>query len=157
MKIYIGSDHAGYEMKGKLVTYLSELGHEVHDLGPKHFEREDDYPDLIAPVAREVAADPKGSLGIILGYSGTGEAIVANRFKGVRAANFYGGSMEIIRLSREHNDANILSLGAGFLNDDLAKQAVKLWLDTKFSAQARHVHRIEKIDRVIENSQSPLL
>ena len=157
MKIHIGSDHAGFEMKQSLVTYLSELGYEVHDLGPKHFEREDDYPDTIAPVAREVAADPKGSVGIVLGYSGTGEAIVANRFRGVRAANFYGGTMEIIRLSREHNDANILSLGAGFLNDELAKQAVKLWLDTKFTPQARHVRRIEKIDHVSETGQSPLL
>lgn len=156
MKITIGSDHAGFEMKQKLVTYLSELGHEVHDIGPKHFDREDDYPDFIAPVACEVALDPKNCFGIILGYSGTGEAIVANRQKGVRAANFYGGSMEIIRLSREHNDANVLSLGAGFLNDDLAKQAVKLWLDTKFSGQERHVRRIAKIDSG-EAAQSPML
>ena len=157
MEIYIGSDHAGFEMKQKLVTYCNELGHSVHDLGPKHFEREDDYPDTIAPVARKVAADPKGSVGIVLGYSGTGEAIIANRFRGIRAANFYGGTMEIIRLSREHNDANILSLGAGFLNDELAKQAVKLWLDTKFSGQERHARRIEKIDYVAEIGQTPLL
>jgi len=157
MKIYIGSDHAGFEMKASLTAYLSGLGHEVRDLGPKRFEREDDYPDTIAPVAREVAADPKGSVGIILGYSGTGEAIIANRFRGVRAANFYGGTMEIIRLSREHNDANILSLGAGFLSDELAKQAAKLWLDTKFSGQERHARRIEKIDHAAEIGQTPLL
>ncbi len=145
MKIYIASDHAGYEMKVSMIPFLHDAGYEVHDLGPKHFDREDDYPTLIAPLAREVAAD-KESKGIILGGSGTGEAIVANRFKGIRCALFYGGSNEILRLSREHNDANVLSLGARFLNDDLAKQAVKLWLDAKFSAQERHIRRIEKID-----------
>lgn len=157
MKIHIASDHAGFELKQRLVAYAHELGYEVNDLGPKTFEREDDYPDYIAPVAREVAADPKSSMGIVLGYSGTGEAIVANRFRGVRAANFYGGSMEIIRLSREHNDANVLSLGAGFLNEELAKQAVRLWLETKFTGQARHVRRIEKIERAAEIGQTPLL
>ncbi len=156
MKIYIASDHAGYELKGKLVPYLLSLGHQVNDLGPQHFDREDDYPDFCALVAREVAAAPHESLGIVLGYSGTGEAIVANRFKGVRAANFYGGSMEIIRLAREHNDANVLSLGAGFLNEELGKQAAKVWLETKFSAQARHIRRIEKID-TLNVGQSPLL
>lgn len=156
MKIYIGSDHAGYELKEKLIPFLRGSGYLVTDMGPKHFEREDDYPDLIAPVAREVSADPKESLGIVLGYSGVGEAIVANRFAGIRAANFYGGSMEIIRLSREHNNANVLSLGAGFLNDELAKQAVKLWLDTKFTPQERHSRRIEKIE-TMNAGQSPML
>ncbi len=145
MKIYIAADHAGYEMKEKLIPFLRTADYTVVDLGPKHFEREDDYPEMIAPVAREVAKDPEAR-GIVCGGSGTGEAIVANRFKGVRCALFYGGSNEILRLSREHNDANVLSLGARFLNEDLAKQAVKLWLETKFTDQERHMRRIANID-----------
>jgi len=148
MKIHIASDHAGFELKEKLVVFLRSLGHEVNDHGAKHFEREDDYPDYIAPAARALSAEPKGALAILIGGSGTGEAIVANRFRGVRAAVYYGGSPEILRLSREHNDANALSLGARFLNEEAAKQAVKLWLDTAFTDQDRHARRIAKIEEL---------
>ena len=146
MEIFVGSDHAGYELKEQIIPFLKTLGYAVTDVGPRHFDREDDYPDFIFPVAKEVAADPKNVRGIVFGGSGQGEAISANRVKGVRAAVFYGGSTEIIRLSREHNDANVLSLGSRFLNEDLAKQAIKLWLDTPFTAQERHERRIAKID-----------
>lgn len=146
MKIFVASDHAGFDLKQMIVPFLVKLGHEVVDKGPMEFSKEDDYPDFIVPVAKEIASDPLKVRGIVFGGSGTGEAIVANRFPGVRATVFYGGSLEIIRLSRDHNDANVLSLGARFLNEELAKQAVQLWLETNFTAQDRHVRRIKKID-----------
>src|SRR3990167_6509476 len=113
MKIYIGADHAGFEIKEMLKKYLADLKYEVEDKGAFKYEPEDDYPDFVLPVARAVAADPENR-GIIIGGSGEGEAICANRVKGARAAVFYGGNFEIIELSRKHNDANILSLGARF-------------------------------------------
>jgi ribose 5-phosphate isomerase B len=146
MKIYIGTDHAGYDLKEQLKNFLTkEFNYEVVDFGANRFDENDDYPDFIRPVAQAVANDVE-SLGIILGGSGQGEAIVANREKGVRAIVYYGGLREIIKLSREHNDANILSLGARFLSIDEAKEVVKLWLETKFSAKERHKRRIRKID-----------
>jgi ribose 5-phosphate isomerase B len=144
MKIYIGSDHAGYELKETLKKFLVELGHEVIDKGAFELNPEDDYPDFIRPVAEAVASDPE-SRGIILGGSGQGEAMVANRVKGVRAAVYYGGDLEIVKLSREHNNANTLSLGARFISEEEAKKAVKLWLETPF-AGGRHQRRLEKID-----------
>ena len=131
-KIFIASDHAGYELKEALIIYLRERNYEVDDGGPMALEPGDDYPDYILPMAAKVAQN-KGSFGIAIGASGQGEAIVANRFPGVRAAVYYGGNLEIIKLSRQHNDANILSLGARFLTSDEAKEAVKLWLETPFS------------------------
>lgn len=148
MKIFLGSDHAGFLYKEKIKKYLEGLGEEVFDKGPSECNKDDDYPDFIAPVAREVSNDPKGSRGIILGGSGQGEAMVANRFKNVRAAVFYGGGDEIIKLSREHNNANILSLGARFLSEEEALAAVQLWLKTSFSKEERHERRIEKIDKL---------
>lgn len=147
MKIFIGTDHAGFELKQALTLYLKELGYEVEDMGAYEFNESDDYPDFIAPVAEAVAGDRKAK-GIILGGSGQGEAIGANRFRGVRAAVYYGGPRDIIRLSREHNDANILSLGARFISEDEAKEAVKLWLETEFGGEERHLRRIEKIDNI---------
>ncbi|MEK7085195.1 MAG: RpiB/LacA/LacB family sugar-phosphate isomerase [Patescibacteria group bacterium] len=147
MKIYIGTDHAGFELKEALKKYLAEIGHEVEDKGAFSLNLEDDYPDFIRPVAEAVAADPENTRGIVLGGSGQGEAMVASRYKGVRAAVYYGGEREIIKLSREHNNANILSLGARFISAEEAKEAVKLWLDTPFSGEARHIRRIEKIDQ----------
>lgn len=147
MKIYIGTDHAGFELKEALKNYVAEMGHEVEDKGAFSLNLEDDYPDFIRPVAEAVAADPENTRGIVLGGSGQGEAMVASRYKGVRAAVYYGGEREIIKLSREHNNANILSLGARFISAEEAKEAVKLWLDTPFSGEARHIRRIEKIDQ----------
>lgn len=142
--IYIGSDHAGYELKEKIKIFLKDLDYEVIDKGAFHFDNEDDYPDYIIPVAKAVASD-KDSFGIILGGSGQGEAIVANKIDGIRAIEYYENNIEIIKLGREHNDANILSIGARFVNEEEAKVAVKLFLDTKFSGEERHERRLNKI------------
>lgn len=146
MKIYIGSDHAGFEMKKVLASHLELMGHEVIDKGPDHLDPTDDYPDFVALVAEGVAEENLNAFGIVVGGSGTGEAIEANRLFGVRAAVFYGGPDEIIKLAREHNDANILSLGARFISEEEAKRAVDLFLETKFSGDERHKRRILKLD-----------
>jgi ribose 5-phosphate isomerase B len=146
MRIYIGTDHAGFELKEKLVVFLRELGHTVEDLGAHAFDEQDDYPDFIRPVALAVARDSE-SRGIILGGSGQGEAICANRVSGVRAAVYYGGAVDIAVLSREHNDANILSLGARFVEDEEAQEIVRVWLETPFGGVERHAKRIAKIDQ----------
>jgi len=160
-KVYLGGDHAGFELKNKIKEFLKSLGYEIKDLGPHSFESDDDYPDFVKPVAEAVAVEPE-SRGIIIGGGGQGEAIVANRISGARATVFYGprpavqsvdvagrhsdNPYEIVRLAREHNNANILSLAARFLTDDEARQVVKIFLETPFSGDARHVRRIRKID-----------
>ncbi len=146
MKIYIGTDHAGYDLKEKLKQFLvKDLGHDVTDFGAESFDESDDYSDFIVPVAKAVATDD-GSLGIVLGGSGQGEAMSANRTQGVRAAVYYGGPKEIVTLSREHNDANVLSLGARFISESEMKEIVRLWLETEFSENERHQRRIDKLD-----------
>lgn len=147
-KIYIGTDHAGFELKEVLVEYLKKEGHEVIDKGAYQYMQEDDYPDYVALVARSVSEDRGETKGIILGGSGQGEAIVANRFSNVRAVVWYGGLIDIVSLSREHNDANILSIGARFVHEEEAKKAVKLWLETSFSEDERHKRRIANIEEV---------
>lgn len=144
-KIFISSDHAGFNLKEVLVKYLIELGHSVTDKGPSTLDLNDDYPDFISLTASEVAKDPEAR-GIIIGGSGQGEAMVANRFKGVRASVFYGGSMEMIKVTREHNDSNVLSLSARFVTEDEAKLAARTWLSTPFTNEERHSRRINKID-----------
>jgi ribose 5-phosphate isomerase B len=151
MKIYFASDHAGFEMKKFLVEFVKEFDFKVEDLGPNEFDQNDDYPLLIEKAGLEIFKNPYDAKAIILGSSGQGEAIVANRFPNVRAVVFYGGNTEIIKLSREHNDANILSLGVKFLSVDEAKNAVKLWLDTPFSGDKRHIRRLEEIDKLEES------
>lgn len=149
MKIYFASDHAGFELKNSLMEMVNvDLGLEVEDCGAFDYDEADDYPDFVRVAADAVSSDPEESLAVIIGGSGQGEAIVANRFVNVRAAVYYGGPMEIITLSREHNDANVLSLGARFLTEDEAKEALRLWLDTPFSGEERHDRRIAKIDAV---------
>ncbi|MDD5152677.1 MAG: RpiB/LacA/LacB family sugar-phosphate isomerase [Candidatus Pacebacteria bacterium] len=145
MKIYIGTDHAGFELKNRLVSFLTKLGHEVKDFGAYSYEAWDDYPDFIRPVAVAVAGD-KNSRGIILGGSGQGEAMCANRIPGVRAAVYYGGPIDIAILSREHNEANILSLGVRFIEDKEAEKVVSVWLATPFGGEEKHARRIKKID-----------
>ena len=117
MKIHVATDHAGLELKEKVKLYLSGLNYEVIDHGAYEYDALDDYPDFIFPCANAVSNDPE-SKGIILGGSGQGEAMAANRVKGVRAAVFYNGPDEIIKLSRQHNNANILSLGARFMSEE---------------------------------------
>lgn len=150
MKIYFAADHAGFTLKNTLLNYVrGELSHEVEDCGALQHDPDDDYPDFIAVAARKLQADvlaERPSRAILMGASGQGEAIVANRFPGVRAAVYYGGNPEIVKLSREHNDANALSLGARFISEDEAKAAVKQWLNVLFTGEARHVRRIGKID-----------
>ncbi len=146
MKIYIGTDHAGFELKESLIPFLRELGHTVEDKGAHSYEALDDYPDFIRPVAEAVAGDSE-SRGIILGGSGQGEAMCANRVTGVRAAVYYGGPFDIAVLSREHNDANILSLGARFVDEDEAKEVVRIWLATPFGGEVKHARRIAKLDK----------
>jgi len=145
MKIHLAADHAGFELKEKIKKFLLEGGYEVKDHGALALDENDDYPDFMAPAAKAVAKE-KGSRGIFFGGSGQGEAMVANRVKGIRAAVYYGGAPKIITLSREHNDANVLSLGARFLTEKEAVAAVKLWLDTPFSNKERHLRRIKKIE-----------
>ena len=145
MTIFIASDHAGFALKGVLIPYLEELGHTVVDCGASSLDESDDYPDFIQKAAQGVAAG-HAERAIVLGGSGQGEAMAGNRFLGVRAAVYYGGPLDIVRLAREHNDANVLSLGARFLDEGEAKEAVALFLATPFSDDERHARRIHKID-----------
>lgn len=158
MKIFIGADHAGYELKTKLIPFLQSLGHEIVDNGAYGYAEYDDYPDFIEQVANMVSHSPDSSKarGIILGGSGQGEAILANKYPHVRAVVFNGQYVpsdgrqvpDEIFLSRDHNDSNILSLGARFLSEEEAKDAVREWLETPFSAEERHVRRLEKVEKL---------
>lgn len=149
--IHIGSDHAGYDLKNEIVRFLEKRDYEVIDHGAFELDPEDDYPDFILPTALAVAED-KNSRGIILGGSGQGEAMVANRVQGIRATVFYGepeySDESIISLSRQHNDANILSIGARFVTEEEALEAIDMWLETSFSEEEKHARRIAKIDEI---------
>lgn len=151
-KIFIGTDHAGFVIKESLVPYMEKMGYEIVDFGNFKYDDTDDYVDFITPVAKAVALNPESSRGIILGGSGQGEAIVANRFPNVRAIVYYGDAgffqTDIIKLGREHNDSNILSIGARFIDVETAKKVVKKWLETKFTGEDRHTRRIKKIEAV---------
>lgn len=151
MKIYMGSDHAGFELKEKINKYLTEQNYQVEDKGAFNLDQNDDYPNFIKPVAEAVSLD-KDSFGIILGGSGQGEQIVANKIDGIRAIEYYGGNLEIIKLGREHNNANVLSLGARFVNEQEAFEAVKIFLETKFSEETRHKRRLEQINTIEKNN-----
>ena len=142
--IYLGADHAGFSLKEEIQQHLESLGMEVEDMGAASFNKDDDYPDIVFAVAKKVAEDPEENRGIILGRSGQGEAMAANKVKGIRAAVYYGGDLEIVELSREHNDANVLSIGAGFVSAEEEKEAVTVWLETAFDGD-RHKRRIKKI------------
>ena len=144
MKIHLATDHAGLKLKDKIKLYLTELGHEIIDHGAHEYDALDDYPDFIFPCAKAVAQDDQ-SRGIILGGSGQGEAMAANRIKGIRAAVYYNGPEEIIELSRQHNNANILSLGARFMSEKEIYRIIEIWFDTDFEA-GRHQKRINKLD-----------
>jgi len=147
-RIILGTDHAGFKLKEEIKKFLLEEGFEVDDCGAHEFDSKDDYPKYIAGAARKVAEDPENNRGIVFGGSGQGEAIVANKIKGIRAALYYGGDMEIVKLSRTHNNANVLSLGARFLKKGEAIKAVKLWINTKFSNEARHAKRVNQVKQI---------
>jgi ribose 5-phosphate isomerase B len=158
MKIYIGTDHAGYVLKEKLVNSLRVQGHEIIDKGAFNYNEGDDYPDFVVPVARAVSHDPDNSKGIILGATGEGEAIAANKFPHVRAVVYYGKShsvvddeADVLVRSREHNNANVLSLGARFFTEETMMNAVNTWLNTPYTGEDRHVRRLEKIDKINVN------
>lgn len=163
MTIALASDHGGFEQLKELQSFLELLGHKCHNFGPVALRPDDDYPDYIFPAAKAVASGGF-ERGIIMGRSGQGEAMAANRIKGVRCAVFYGPAVarrvvdahgktshdpyEIIRLSRAHNDSNMLSLGVSFLSLEDIKNAVKLWLETPFSGEERHTRRNKKLDEI---------
>lgn len=162
MKIALATDHAGYEQLKELQAYLESLGHSCANFGPTKLDPADDYPDFILPAARAVSRG-ECEAGVILGRSGQGEAMAANRVRGVRCAVFYAPAVaksivdasgevshdpyEIIKKSREHNHANMLSLAAVYLTLEDMKRAIKLWLETPFSSEERHVRRIAKLDK----------
>lgn len=149
--IHIGSDHAGFDLKGEIIRFLEKKEYEVIDHGAYELDAEDDYPDFVLPVAVAVVED-SNSRGIILGGSGQGEAMVANRVQGIRATVFYGepeySDESIITLSRQHNNANVLSIGARFVTEEEALEAIDMWLETAFSEEERHARRIAKIDEI---------
>ena len=144
MRIHIGSDHAGLEFKNELITHLVANGHDVTDHGPYEYDALDDYPDFCIPCAEAVAKDAS-SLGIVLGGSGNGEQIAANKVKGVRAALVW--SIETAALAREHNNANVISVGQRLHSADFVKQLIDTFIATKFPGDERHVRRIEKIGK----------
>lgn len=144
MKIILASDHAGFKLKEALKKFFDKEKIGYEDLGPNKFKKNDDYPDYIIPAAKKVAKNKL--MGIVIGYSGQGEAIASNKVKGIRAALYYGGNEKIVKLSREHNASNILSLGANFISESKAKKVVKLWLNTKFSNASRHKRRLRKLE-----------
>jgi len=150
MKIYLAADHAGFELKEKVRHWLKSLGYETHDEGAFELKAGDDYPDFIHMAIKQVASNPEEDKAIIFGGSGQGEAMVANRYPGVRAAVYYGGNPEIIVLSRQHNNANVLSLGARFVSETEAYDVIKQWLNTEFPPESRHIRRIQKIDNLIK-------
>lgn len=166
MKIYLGTDHAGYQLKENIKAYLLEKEYEVEDMGAYTFDKTDDYTDFISKVGEAISQNIHAK-GIVLGGSGQAEAMLANKYAGIRAALFYGpivakeaidadGSLaqdgyDLIRLSRIHNDANILSLGARFVTDEEALHAVDIWLTTQFGGEERHKRRIEKIAEIEES------
>lgn len=152
-KIFIGADHAGFKLKENLVIYLEKLGYQVVDCGAHRYDEFDDYPDFVVPVAQAVSSHPNSIKGIVIGGSGQGEAMAANQFPNVRAALFYGnkifGSTDIIKLSRLHNDANVLALGARFVGLGEAKDAVRVWLKSPFSSDYKYIRRIKKIEKIL--------
>ncbi len=161
MNIYLAADHAGFALKEKIKKFLEGEKYEVKDFGAFEFNADDDYPDFMHECAKAVAADPENCRVFIMGGGGQGEAMVANRYRGVRAAVFYGPRAPIaaadisgresrdpyeqVRLAREHNNANVLSFGARFLSEEEAIAAVKIFLETKFGSEERHRRRVDKI------------
>lgn len=154
MRVYLGSDHAGFELKQKIIDHLSAQGHEPVDCGAHAYDAEDDYPPFIVAAALRVAAEP-GSLGIVLGGSGNGEAIAANKVRGIRCALAF--SDDTARLAREHNDANVISLGARMYDEDAAIRFVDLFLSTPFSGEERHVRRLAELGAYEASGEPPAL
>jgi len=152
MRVYLGSDHAGYELKQHLVQWLTSAGHEPVDCGPHIYDAVDDYPPFILRAAERTAADPE-ALGIVIGGSGNGEAIAANKVKGVRAALAW--STQTAELGREHNNANVISVGARMHSLDEATKFVEVFINTPFSQDPRHIRRIDMISEYETDGELP--
>lgn len=146
--IYLAADHAGFDLKETIKAHLVQKGYEVEDMGAYSLNLEDDYPDFVIPAARMVAQDPDNARAIVIGGSGQGEDNAADKIEGVRSVVYYGGPLEIVELSRKHNNANVFALGARFLTAEQAIEAVDLWLVTSFEG-GRHERRINKINPVV--------
>lgn len=167
MTVYLATDHAGFGLKEKVKNFLEDQGYQIQDCGAYKFDKDDDYPDFISKAAEKVSQNA-GSLGVIFGSSGQGEAMVANKFKNIRCAVFYtpfipahnvdvsgrtsNNPFEMIRLTKEHNNANMLSIGAKMIKEEDALKAIKLWLDAPFTNEERHVRRVEKIKEIEQNT-----
>jgi ribose 5-phosphate isomerase B len=154
MRIYLGSDHAGYDLKNHLVSWLTAAGHEAVDCGPHTFDAQDDYPPFVMLAATKVATDPT-SLGVVIGGSGNGEAIAANKVDGIRAALAW--SEETARLGREHNNANVLSIGARMHTEAEAATFVETFINTPFSNEERHIRRITMMSDYEKSGELPPL
>lgn len=152
MRVFLGSDHAGYELKEHLVDWLKNNGHEPVDCGAFVYDAVDDYPPFVLRAAQRTVAEP-GSLGIVIGGSGNGEAIAANKIKGARAALVF--SDDTARLAREHNDANIISLGARQYGVEDATRFVELFLGTPYSGEPRHTRRITMLTEFENTGELP--
>lgn len=142
MRVYLACDHAGFELKQHLAKYLADVGHDVVDCGAVEYDAQDDYPSFCIDAGEKVAHDP-GSLGIVIGGSGNGEQIAANKVRGVRAALAW--STETAKLAREHNDANVMGIGARMHTQTEATAIVEAFLGTTFSGDERHIRRIAQI------------
>jgi ribose 5-phosphate isomerase B len=142
MRIHIGSDHAGLDFKNELITHLVMNGHDVTDHGPYEYDALDDYPDFCIPCAQAVAKDAT-SMGIVLGGSGNGEQMAANKVNGIRAALVW--SIETAKLAREHNNANVIAVGGRMHESDFVKQLIDTFIATPFPGDERHVRSIEKV------------
>jgi ribose 5-phosphate isomerase B len=153
MKIYLATDHAGFALKENIKKYLEEKGNEVYDCGALTLEPGDGYPVYMVKAAESVHNDAlhAPSMAVIFGGSGQGEAIVANRFRHVRAIVYAGGNLELVKLGREHNDANVISVGARFVTEAEAKQAIDLFFATPFSHDERHAERIIQIEELTKH------
>jgi ribose 5-phosphate isomerase B len=154
MRVYLGSDHAGYELKNHLVAWLEEAGHEPVDVGPHVYDAEDDYPPFCLRAAERTAADPE-ALGIVIGGSGNGEAIAANKVKGVRAALAW--SEETASLGRLHNNANVISIGGRMHPVEQATRFVEVFLSTAYSGEPRHTRRIDMLTHYEATGELPAI
>jgi ribose 5-phosphate isomerase B len=152
MRVFLGSDHAGFALKARLVDHLTAAGHEPIDCGPFAYDPEDDYPPFVIAAAAATAAE-QGSLGVVIGGSGNGEAIAANKVPGIRAALAW--TLETAQLGRQHNNANVISLGARMVSEDEAVAFVDAFLATPFSGEERHARRIEMLTEYEATGQAP--
>ena len=152
MRVHIGTDHAGFELKNYLVSALTSDGHDVVDHGPATYDAEDDYPVYCIPAAEAVVAEP-GSMAVVIGGSGNGEQIAANKVIGSRAALAY--NIETAKLGRQHNDANVIALGARMHTPEQALEMVRTFLETPFSGDPRHARRIAQLAAYEGDRKSP--